>query len=412
MRGLNRFLKKLNIVLILFLQTLFLTSCVGGRELNTLGIVIATGIDIEDGKIIVTNEVVNPASGAASKNSSTQEKTLFVQGEGDTISEAILNTTLTFDRQLYYPHNHTFIFGEEIVSSGIGDYIDIFSRSNEQREAAYMLIAKGEKAYNVMGINSGMSQSPGRYINELIKHDMFNEEGRGLTIYEFFRYYYRQKEDYVIGVLTVKEKPEIDKSKPEATFEVLCVQGGAAFKADKLIGYYTGEEMMGFNFIVNELTNALIPFETPDYLVDKSRVIADRGKLSSVQIFRSKTKKEVKLIDGKLHLFVDILFRGSLKENIQGLDISNTEVINAMEKACAEKAKTYIENTLIKAQKEFNADTFGIGELVHRKYPKLWKEIKGDWDEKFRDLDFTVNVTTHINDTGFTNTPPNIMKGK
>lgn len=412
MRELNKFFKKTIFIIIILIFSILFTSCSGGRELNTLGIVVATGLDIEDGKVIFTNEVINPASGQASKNSTTQERTLYVQGIGNTISEAILNTTLTFDRELYFPHSHIFIFGEEVARNGIGDFIDILSRNTEQREQAFLLVAEGSKAYDVMGVNSGISQSPGRYIHEIIRHDIFNEETRTLTITELFRYYFRPQEHYIMGVLKAIEKPQINKTIMENTINVLNIEGGAAFKNDKLVGYYSGKEMIGFNFIVNELKNAMIVFETPEYLVDKNRLVATTGKYSTVQIFRSKTQNDIKLIDGKLHLFIDVNFRGSLKENTQGLDISKSDVLNGMEKACAETAKSYIDMALIKGMKEFNTDTFSIGELVHRKYPELWKEIKDNWEEIFTDLEYTINVTAHINDVGFTNTPPNVRKGK
>jgi spore germination protein KC len=193
---------------------------------------------------------------------------------------------------------------------------------------------------------------------------------------------------------------------------VICVKDAAAFKGDKLIGYYTGEEMIGFNFIVGELKNAIIEFESPDYLVDKDRINSRAGKLSSVQVFRSKTSQNLKLIDGKLHLFIDVKFRGILRETTQGLDISQPGVLKEMENSCAKVAKSYMEQALEKGMKEFESDTFGIGQLVHRQYPDLWKEIEDNWEGIFVNLDYTVNVTARINDTGFTNTPPNIRKGK
>src|SRR5690606_14639492 len=115
---------------------------------------------------------------------------------------------------------------------GIGDYIDILSRNNEQREQAYMIVAKGRNAYEVMGVNSGMAQSPGRYIHEIISHEVFNEETRTLTISEFFRYYFIPHEDYIMGVLDILQKPQINESIRETQFKVLSIGGGSAFKND------------------------------------------------------------------------------------------------------------------------------------------------------------------------------------
>lgn len=412
MKRFNKSFKKNILILNIIFLIPILTSCIGGRELDTLGIVIATGLDIEDGKIIVTNEVINPASGTESKSATTQESTLFVQGVGETLAEAIAQTTLTFDRELYYPHNYIIIFGEEVVKQGFGTYIDILTRSNEQREQAYLLIAKNSKAYDIMGINSGMATSPGRYIYDIIREDIYNGMSRTITINDFFKYYYRGTEGFTFGVARVVKKPQINKSKSGTELDVICVEGGAVFKEDKLVGYFTGQEMIGFNLIVDELKSTVISFKTPKYLKDKSDYITRHGEESSIQVFKNKTKRQIKLIDGKLHLFIDMAIRGTLREDTQGLDISQPGVLEEMEKACAREVESIVSKTMDKAQKELNVDTFSIGGLVHKKYPKIWKEIKSQWDEIFRDLDYTVNAKVTFTDMGFTNAPPNIRKGK
>lgn len=86
MKDLSKLSKKILIVIITSTITILMTSCTGGRELNTLGIVVSTGFDFEDGKVILTNEVINPAKGPSSENSTTQGNTLFIQGVGETIS--------------------------------------------------------------------------------------------------------------------------------------------------------------------------------------------------------------------------------------------------------------------------------------------------------------------------------------
>lgn len=403
---------KKTFIILSLIFCMLLTSCTGARELDTLGIVIAVGIDIENGKILVTNEVINPASGKESKTDSSQDNTLFVQGIGNTVEEAIINTSLTFDRRLYYPHNYLVILGEEFAKAGIGEHIDILSRGKEQREHAYMLVAKGTRACDVMGINSGISKSSGRYIYQIIEEDIYNGQTRTITINEFLKYHFKEREEYILGVVRPIEKPQINKNKTEDKIQVICVEGGAVFKEDTLVGYYMGDEMLGFNFLIDDLKMANISFESPKYLQKNHNLISEKGSLSSVEIFRSKTKKSLKVIDGRLHLFIDVEFRGLLAEETQGIDISKPGMIREMEKACGEKVKSHIANVMNKAQKEFGIDTFGIGELVHRKYPKLWKEIKDNWSQVFVDLDYTINVKVHINDTGFTNTPPNIRKDK
>jgi spore germination protein KC len=52
--------------------------------------------------------------------------------------------------------------------------------------------------------------------------------------------------------------------------------------------------------------------------------------------------------------------------------------------------------------KELKTDTLGIGTSIYRKYPKEWKEMKGQWNDMLQDIDFDVQVKIHIPETGQT----------
>ncbi len=416
----NKLKKKLALLICWTITMIILTSCKGSRELDEIGIVVSMGMDIEDEKIIMTVEIINPTSTKMAAGAPEQRGTVFIQSIGDTISDAGRNTTLQFDRRMYLPHNSVVIFGEEFAKRGIGDFMDFFSRDNEERETSYMVVAKGAKAYEVMGINGGLSNSAGDYLVKLIENFKRNAKTRSLPVFEFFRYYYDTSTGPILGVVEKVEKKEINKeTSKQITQEtkekviekyVLDVSGGAAFKEDILIGYYSGDEMIGFNFIVDELEEGLMVFETPKELSDKSSYIGREGRLTVMEILKSKTKKDIKIIDGEIQLAIDVKLRGGLREETRGVDLSNSEIIEALEKACSEKVKEHIKMTMEKAQKEFKHDNFSIGALIHRKYPEEWRKIYNDWQNIFPKISYTVNVETEIQRTGLVSTPSNIRE--
>ena len=55
---------------------------------------------------------------------------------------------------------------------------------------------------------------------------------------------------------------------------------------------------------------------------------------------------------------------------------------------------------LDKAQHELKTDIFGFGEHIHRKYPKVWNELKDDWDTEFEKLQVNFIFDTKIKDVG------------
>ncbi len=67
----------------------------------------------------------------------------YVQGRGENIFEAFRDITLKFDRRIFIAHNKIIIFGEDFVNGRSVNDIDLLVRDHEQRESAYLLMAKG-----------------------------------------------------------------------------------------------------------------------------------------------------------------------------------------------------------------------------------------------------------------------------
>src|SRR5690554_5037004 len=111
-------LKKM-ILLNLLIISMILTSCTGVRELDTLGIVITTGIDFVDEKVLLTHEVIVLKYNVTGGNAD-QPAVEYVQSSGETILDALRNATLIFDKKLFLSHNSVIILGEDFAKRGIG----------------------------------------------------------------------------------------------------------------------------------------------------------------------------------------------------------------------------------------------------------------------------------------------------
>ena len=400
---------KFIIVITMILISIVLSSCAGPRELDEMGILMSTALDYVDGKILLTNEIVTPTRPGGEEDGDP----IYIQSTGDTVFDAYRNATLEFDRKIFLSHNRILIFGEEFARRGIGDYISFYLYDNEPRETAYMIVAKGAKAYEIMGINAGLSDTPSSYLLGLIENFELTSKTRSMTMYEYFKYGFANGTP-VLGVVQKKEKMEIIREENQASGEhiVLNVAGGAAFKQDKLEGYYTAEEMIGFNFLVNEIEGGLIVFETPTNLSKDVERVATQGKFTIIEIISSRTKKNVELIDGKFHLTINVTLKGSLGDETRGMMITELAVKNAIQDACSAKVEEYIRMTFDKAQKEFGFESFDVNGIIHRKYPELWREIKDDWNGIFQDISYSVNVETQMVRTGLIDIPTNIEKGR
>ena len=307
-----RFKKIIIVNILIVLVTL--TSCVRSRDIEELGIVMTTGIDMEGEKVLLTHEVVVPKSNISNR-SEDKGNVQYVQSRGDTIIDALRNATLVFDRKLFLAHSRVLILGEEFAKRGVGDLMNFYVSDNEPRESTILVVAKDSKAYELMGISGGLSDTPGSYLFDLLDNYSVNLKTRKFTLTEYMRYF-SQGENPVSPIVELIQELEIDKGKEEATKDALNVSGGAVFRKDKLLGYYNGDEMKGFNFIVDEFENGLIVFETPDELVKNNKFIATSGKYTVVEVKNSSTKNRIEIIDDKLHLTIDVKVDGTLIEEI------------------------------------------------------------------------------------------------
>lgn len=406
---------KNKVVLIIYLgiSFLILSSCTNAREIKDLAMVSIIGMDKEGDDVVLTCEISNPLySSKTDGASSTSYSVVFVQGKGKTFFDAGRNLTLHFDKQLFFSHANIIIIGEELAKEGITQNLDYLLRAQGPRENIKMLIAKGTKAYEVMGVMGELSGSGGEYISGMLDNFSLNGKTIDISLSQYYRYYYGINNEPVIGVVQKEERKgvpgEVKKSGPTKT--ILNIGGGAVTKRDYLIGYFSPDEMFGFNFIVNDIKGGAIVFTTPSKLTNNMSVIGNQGKLTSIEILKSQTKNDIKIKDGNIHLDINVKLRGSLIEENRAIDLDDEEFIAILEDDCSKEVEKIISRTLDKGQREFKQDNFSIGEAVHQKYPEVWREIEGDWDNIFSEMTYSVNVKTEIVKIGIINVPSNLRK--
>lgn len=404
--------RDINLLILYFILIIILTGCWDARELDKLGISLIMGFDIEDEKVLLTAEVINPTSSQSESNGGQNISVKYVQGTGNNIYEAFRDITLKFDRRIFASHNKIIIFGEDFAKIGLVSHIDELFRDREQRETAYILIAKGAKAYEVMGINAGLEQIPANYVSELVKNIKSNPKTVDVNFVEFLKHYYHHGHNPIAGVIERRGKREINETSQITGTQgyELSVMGSAIFKNEDLIGYLNGNDTKALNFVLDNITGGIITFPTP--VNSKMETKTKLNDLSSVVIIKNKTKNDVEIIDGKIILKAKVKLRSSIGEVVGNIDISKEENIKIMEEACSRAIEEGIKAAVKKVQKDYKLDIFGFGIVLHRKYPKEWKDLESDWDEIFSGAEIRVEVDTHIIRTGLINTPTNKVKVK
>ncbi len=399
--------KKIMVLIFYMIAIISLTGCFDANELDELGISLILGFDVVEDKLLITAEVVDPQYSSSSSDTGEGSTVKYVQGIGNTVFEAFRDITLKFDRRIYAAHNKVLIFGEELARSGLITHIDQLFRDREQRESAFMLIAKGARAYEVMGVNSGLETVPANYILDLIKNINNNPKSIDTNIISYMQHYYHEGHHPIVGVIEKKRKNVIDKTSEDKGSEEyeLSIIGSAIFRKDKLIGYLNGNDTKAVNYLLNNIENGIITFPIFNSSEEKVQSEGLPTNVSSVNVIKGKTKNDIEINGDKVILKTKINIRAALGELIAKTDVSNEEDIRRLEDACSKTVEVNIESAVKKVQQEYGTDIFGFGVAFHHKYPKQWEKIKENWDEIFKDAEFQIEVKTSIIRTGLINKP-------
>jgi len=388
------------VILISYLMCIvILTGCFDANELDQLAISLVVGLDLENDKLLYTAEVIDLRYSSEGSGSINDVSVKYVQGTGNTVYEAFRDIPLKFGRRIYGAHIKAVIFGEDIAKKGLVPYMDVLFRSREIRESAYVIVAKGAKAYEVMGINSGSEQMPANYIVSVIESIEHNAKTIDTNIIDFINYYYRMGQHPVTAVLEKKEKLALNHTGEETgtqEFELSSI-GSAVFKNDILVGYLNGNDTKSFNFILGNVNSGVITFPTP--------VEEDGNLFSFLVAIKVNTKNDVLLENDRIILKTKIKIKGYLGEVEGNIDITKGENLEKMAEACSKTVEEGIKSTVKKVQQEFGFDIFGFSHEFHKKYTNEWRKIEGNWDEIFAEADFEIEVDTDIISTGLLNKP-------
>jgi len=140
----------------------------------------------------------------------------------------------------------------------------------------------------------------------------------------------------------------------------------------------------------------------------KNGVIALDKKFSgipvnlSLEVLKSKCKMTPSYVAGKLAMGIDLQMDVAITEIEGTADVIKVEQRKKVEKALEEYMKKRIVNVLGKVQQEYDSDIFGFGKTIRNNMPAVWKSIKGNWDEQFKNLSTEVTVKVNITKTVLT----------
>jgi len=364
-----------------------LTGCWNRRELDTLSVVQAVGIDkTEDDEISLTLQLLKPD---AVKTEAIGGKAVWiVTTKGKTIFDAIRNAPMQVDRKTFWAFNKIIIIGEQTAKAGIAPLLDMYIRDPEVRELMYMFVARG-KAAEIIEAEHEQEKIPAKAIENLAKATFATSKVPKINLLDLMKSLVSKTSDPIIpGIKT------IEREEDEEVKKLLKLDETAIFKKDKLKGWFDHTETRGLLWILGKVKSGIIVVESPN----------DETKKVALEIIRASSKLKPDITDGKLKITVEVKEEGNLGEQMSQVDLTKPDTFKELEEKQTAEIEEEIKAALSKAQ-AWGVDIFKFGEAFHRKFPKEWPELEENWDEEFKKIEVDVAVDAKLRRVGISTKP-------
>ncbi len=379
-------MKKLLILLLPFI----LTGCWNYQEINQLAIVTGVALDKVDNKYQLTLLIANPQK-SSSDSKTSDSKIVAYSSEAETLIEAIKFIDLKSPKEMYLGHIRLFVISEGIAKEGILSNTDFLMRQPESRKNFSFILTKDSSAGDILKILTPLETFPSENISANIESSSKLQGAVTEVPYsKFLSLVYEPGINPLLSGVSIKGDKE-QGSNEDALKEAepktqLVLEPLAIFKDDKFVAWTKREESQAINILQNNVSETVIK-------------IPCNEKYNAYIIDNVKSKIEYKHnLDFSVNVNADV----KIAELNCDVDITDSKVVENLEKEVKDKLESIINNTIEITKKEYGIDVIGFGNNMYKKSPKDFKKYQDNWDSFYLDTNIDVKVNTKIVSRGST----------
>jgi len=400
-----RFIKIAFIVLLL----VSFASCKDAQEPETLGYVVAIGIDVpkegEEGYNI-TIQFANPdkisggSSESGGKGGSESIENITVLAPG--IYPAVNIANHIISKKFVLSHTKVIVFSDEIAKRGVEDFLESINRNSDIRPNIYFAVSKGTAKEFLEAVDPKTEVNPVRYYTMIFENDYSGFIPQNMS-QDFYLFYNSNEKSTVMPLCAVVSSEKKDEfsdlgyqymvddyvaGKIPTSNSEIQIAGMAIFNRDIKIAEVGDIKTEIFNIITGEYQSSFVSYyfsKTPENPVTVMQLQKKKPKISV------DTKGNVPKIDVTIYLECD-LSSGKTEE------ILESELEDFSKEAAGEikrQAEAFFEET-----KVLGTDVIGFGSFAKRNF-KTRKEFEDyNWKEAYKNAKIDVKVEFSVRRTG------------
>ena len=375
-------MKKLTIALLLLI---FCLSGCGKIEMNRAAIPLAFGTDFKNNKIVISVQIAKPISPGTAAGNGPQFTVITASGR--TFSEASRNTSLYFSSIPLWSHVQVAILGENMAKDGITPLVDFLIRNRFVRKNSTLVVTHQATPEQILNVKPYLESYTGMAISRLMK----------IQEYQLGIYTPTNTNDFLQRLANPGIEPAtpIITIRKNGTEEQLLLEGTAVFKDSKMIGSLNELESRGYSLMSPKLkTGGLFMIHSP--LNPKEWVTLE---ISTTQA------KITPIIEGQdIKMKIELNVDGNFYEQGGVGNLFTPKIFKQIEKAAEQELKRQMSMSIHKAQ-SLNSDIFGWGYSVYRSDPAVWKAIEPEWDQRFPETPYELDVKFYLRRSYLTDKP-------
>lgn len=369
-------------LLLCIILMITLTGCWDRVDIEKYAFILGIGVDEgEKDGISATYQIALPdAIMGARQGGGDGASTVNITIDAKNLKDADQKLLSRINQIPNYSHLQVVVFGEGLSKKGIRKHLDFFLREPEMRHLTKVTICRGE-AEKIFKIQPKNVDSTSHYISE-----MLNQTQRlSMAIPKYID----------LGMLqrVLVHPSDFLLTEVSADKDILNIEGGAVVKGDKLEGWLNANEAMGFKWLKNEVRWGVLELDLDEDKKDRVsfQVIGSQTKIKPIM------KSERKMFEFKIKLNVE----GDVVETrVDMFKAYNDEFIRRIEKSAEKKISQLCTGVFEKLQKEYEADSLGLCEIVANHYPSFWEKNKRQWKDYFARSEIKVNVKVRVRRVG------------
>ncbi|HBT73326.1 MAG TPA: Ger(x)C family spore germination protein [Lysinibacillus sp.] len=382
--------------LLLMTVSFLLTGCWSSKEIEDLGIIVGTSLDLETGDVsseeqqdaryanrdllTITNQFITSETTVSGTKEGTLPEKAYknVTETGDAVLPTLRNMLLKVDKRSFAEHSKVIIIGEDLASTvNLQQTLDFFLRELEIRPSGLLLIAQN-RASQALETNEPTKIPAFQLVEMMEGHERTTKILPPMTVAKLEGKLYSDSSFLLQNVLA---------EDGEVRFAGAAVIEG---KTKKLRGFLNESDLEGIAWITGEGKGGLVKgFDE------------ESGAPIIYEIISAKSKIIPLIKDDQISFTIKIQTEGRISEHWVLSDKAfDNRFLKKAEKVFEKEIERLVKKVLEKTQHEFQTDVAGFGNKIRIDYPKVWQKIKKDWDQTFSEVPITCEVNVTIKDYG------------